>query len=139
MPHVVIQYTGNLDAEGDMAGLCAALAESLLSHRDEQGKQLFPIGGTRVLAYPAQVYAVADGKADYAFCYVNIRIAAGRSDAMKKIAGDAVVARCAAHFASIFEKRHIGITVQIDESPGQVYDGKHSNLHPLFNPPPRSG
>jgi 5-carboxymethyl-2-hydroxymuconate isomerase len=23
--------------------------------------------------------------------------------------------------------------LQIDESPGQVYDAKHSNLHPLFN------
>ncbi|RZL88126.1 MAG: 5-carboxymethyl-2-hydroxymuconate isomerase, partial [Variovorax sp.] len=28
--------------------------------------------------------------------------------------------------------RHVGITLQIDESPGQVYDGKCGNLHPLF-------
>ena len=132
MPHVVIQYTDNLEAEGDFPSLCRAIAQSLLEHNDEEGKQLFPIGGTRVLAYPAHAYAVADGKGDYAFCYVNIRIAAGRSDAMKKIAGDAVLARCASHFASIFAQRPIGITVQIDESPGQVYDGKHNNLHPLF-------
>jgi 5-carboxymethyl-2-hydroxymuconate isomerase len=25
------------------------------------------------------------------------------------------------------------VTIQIDESPGQVYDAKHSNLHPLFD------
>lgn len=37
------------------------------------------------------------------------------------------------HFEPVFSQRHIGITLQIDESPGQVYDGKHSNLHPLFN------
>jgi 5-carboxymethyl-2-hydroxymuconate isomerase len=30
------------------------------------------------------------------------------------------------------QHRLIGVTVQVDESPGQVYDGKHSNLHPLF-------
>ena len=31
------------------------------------------------------------------------------------------------------ESELIGITLQIDESHGQVYDGKHSTLHPLFN------
>ena len=29
-------------------------------------------------------------------------------------------------------QRHIGITLQIDEGK-EVFDGKHSNLHPLFN------
>jgi len=86
-----------------------------------------------VLAYPAAHYAVADGKVDYAFVYLNIRMAAGRSEAVKKKAGDELLADVRAHFAPIFDKRHIGITLQIDESPGQVYDGKHSNLHPLFN------
>jgi 5-carboxymethyl-2-hydroxymuconate isomerase len=85
-----------------------------------------------VLAYPAQVWAVADGRGDYGFCYINIRIAAGRSDVKKKEAGDAVLAKVQAHFASAFEKKHVGVTLQIDESPGQVYDAKHSNLHPLF-------
>ncbi|HTH80011.1 MAG TPA: 5-carboxymethyl-2-hydroxymuconate isomerase, partial [Ramlibacter sp.] len=37
------------------------------------------------------------------------------------------------HFAPIFDETLIGITLQIDESPGQVYDAKHSTLHPLFN------
>jgi 5-carboxymethyl-2-hydroxymuconate isomerase len=37
-----------------------------------------------------------------------------------------------ARFAELFAKRLIGITLQIEESPGQVYDAKHNNLHPLF-------
>ena len=28
-----------------------------------------------------------------------------------------------------------GLTLQIDDSAGQVYDGKFSTLHPLFNKP----
>ena len=28
--------------------------------------------------------------------------------------------------------KHLGLTVQVDEAPGQVYDAKHSTLHPLF-------
>ena len=133
MPHLVILYTPNLEAETEMSALCRTLADTMLEQRDEAGKPVFPTGGTRVLAYPAAHFAVADGKADYAFVYLNLRMAAGRSDAVKKRTGDALLADVAAHFDPIFGKRHLGITLQIDESPGQVYDGKHSNLHPLFN------
>jgi len=133
MPHLVILYTPNIEAETDMQALCRSLADTMLAQRDEADKPVYPTGGTRVLAYPAAHYAVADGKADYAFVYLNLRMAAGRSEAVKKRAGDDLLAAVRAHFAPIFDKHHIGITLQIDESPGQVYDGKHSNLHPLFN------
>jgi len=133
MPHLVILYTPNLDAETDMTALCRALADDMLTIRDEQDKQVFPTGGTRVLAYPAAHCAVADGKADYAFVYLNVRMATGRSAGVHKRIGDSLLAVTRAHFAPIFNQRHLGITLQIDESPGQVYDAKHSNLHPLFN------
>lgn len=132
MPHLVILYTPNLETATDMTALCRALADTMLAVQDDEGKQVFPTGGTRVLAYPAAHYAVADGKQDYAFVYLNLRMAAGRPDATKKRAGDALLAMAAAHFDPLMKDRLIGITLQVDESPGQVYDGKHSNLHPLF-------
>jgi 5-carboxymethyl-2-hydroxymuconate isomerase len=133
MPHLVILYTPNLEAQTNMTALCRKLADTMLETRDEAGQQVFPTGGTRVLAYPAAHYAVADGQGDYGFIYLNLRMAAGRSDATKKRAGDALLERARAHFDSIFEHQAVGMTLQIDESPGQVYDGKHSSLHPLFN------
>ncbi len=132
MPHLVILYTPNLDAATDMTALCRALADTMLALRDESGQQIFPTGGTRVLAYPAAHYAVADGQRDYAFVYLNLRMGIGRTDAIKKIVGDALLARATACFDPIMKQKLVGITVQVDESPGQVYDGKHSNLHPLF-------
>jgi 5-carboxymethyl-2-hydroxymuconate isomerase len=133
MPHLVILYTPNIEPKTDVSRLCRTLADEMLTVLDEAGKQVFPTGGTRVLAYPAAHYAVADGKGDYAFVYLNVRMGAGRSDAVKKDAGDRLMAKVKAHFATIFDQELIGITLQIDESPGQVYDGKHSTLHPLFN------
>jgi 5-carboxymethyl-2-hydroxymuconate isomerase len=133
MPHCVILYTPNVEAKTDMTRLCRALADEMLTVLDEAGKQVFPTGGTRVLAYPAAHYAVADGKDDYAFVYINVRMGAGRSAAVQKDAGDRLLARVQEHFAPVFAKELIGITLQIDESPGQVYDAKHSTLHPLFN------
>ncbi|MBB6578213.1 5-carboxymethyl-2-hydroxymuconate isomerase [Comamonas odontotermitis] len=141
MPHVVVLYTGNLEQRSDMAALCRSLADTMLTVRAEDGSQVFPTGGTRVYAYPAPHFAVADGGAagkaaggdgDYHFVYINLRMGKGRSDAVKTKTGDALLACAKAHFANLFDKRHMGLTVQVDESPGQVYDGKHSSLHPLF-------
>ena len=131
MPHVTIQYTANLDPEANMPQLCATLAEVILAQRDAEGKRLYPIGGTRVLAYPAQVYAVADGGADRAFCYLNVRIAPGRPKDRVQATGEALGEAVKAHFAAIFASRPVGITLQIDEG-SPAFDLKHSNLHPLF-------
>jgi 5-carboxymethyl-2-hydroxymuconate isomerase len=131
MPHVVIQYTANLEAEAKMGTLCSTLAEVLLARRDSAGARVFPIGGTRVLAYPTPHFAVADGAPDRAFVYLNVRIAAGRERADVTAAGEALIAAVRAHFAPIFASRPIGITLQIDEGV-PAFDAKHSNLHPLF-------
>jgi 5-carboxymethyl-2-hydroxymuconate isomerase len=142
MPHLVILYTPNLEAETDMTALCRALADTMLAVRDDDGAQVFPTGGTRVFAIPAAHYAVADGGAageaaglgsDYGFVYLNLRMGAGRSDATKKRAGGAILERARAHLGSIFERKPLGLTVNVDEAPGQVFDGKHSSLHPLFS------
>jgi 5-carboxymethyl-2-hydroxymuconate isomerase len=141
MPHLVILYTPQLDAETDMGALCRSLADGMLGVKDETGKQIFPTGGTRVLAYPAAHHAVADGGAagrtaggtgDYAFVYLNLRMGRGRSAATHKLAGDTLLECTRIHFEPVLARRHIGITLQIDEG-HEVFDGKLSNLHPLFN------
>ena len=140
MPHLVILYTPNLETKTDMTVLCRALADTMLAQHDESGQPVFPTGGTRVLAYPAAHYAVADagtagraagGSGEYAFIYLNLRMGAGRSDAVKKRAGDALLASARTHLAQVFARHHIGMTVQVDEG-AQAYDGKYSTLHPLF-------
>ena len=57
----------------------------------------------------------------------------GRSDAVKKAAGDALIEVLHRHFDPHLERDLIGITLQIDETP-PVYDGRISSLHPHFNP-----
>ena len=141
MPHLVMLYTGNLDGRTDINALCRKLADAMLSVQDDNGGQVFPTGGTRVLAYPAPHFAIADGGAagiaaggsgEYAFVYLNLRMGRGRSDATKKRAGDAVLTAAKAFLDTVFANQHIGMTVQVDEGP-EVYDGKHSTLHPLFS------
>jgi 5-carboxymethyl-2-hydroxymuconate isomerase len=140
MPHLVILYSGNVDQMTDMSALCRKLADAMLVVRDEAGAQVFPTGGTRVLAYPAAHWAIADGGAagqaaggsgDYAFVYLNLRMGRGRSDATKNRAGQTISITAREHFADVLKTQHIGITVQVDEG-HEVFDDKHSSLHPLF-------
>jgi 5-carboxymethyl-2-hydroxymuconate isomerase len=131
MPHLVVLYTSNLERETDMDALCRRLADTMMEIRDEQSRQVYPTGGIRVLAYPAAHYAVADGRRDYAFVYLNLRMGRGRSDEVKQRAGTALVAATKAHFESLFASRYIGVTLQIDEGQ-EVFDAKHSTIHPLF-------
>ena len=140
MPHLVILYTPNLERETDMGGLCRSLADTMLAVTDEAGRPVFPAGGVRVLAYPAAHYAVADGGAagraaggtgDYGFVYLQLRMGRGRSDAVKRQAGQALSDATREHFAALLAQRHVGVTLQIDEG-AEVFDAKHSSLHPLF-------
>lgn len=135
MPHLVLLYTPDLETDADIPGLCRALADSMLEQRDEAGKAVFPIGGTRVLAYPAAHCAVADGQGDYGFLYANLRMGSGRSREVHKAVGDNLLQVLRQRLDELLQQRPIGITLQIDESTQQVYDAKHSTLHPLFNRP----
>lgn len=134
MPHLVILYTPNLEAQTDMDRLCRSLADTMLAIRDEESKQVYPTGGVRVLAYPAAHSAIADGKRDYAFVYLNLRMGRGRSAAVKQRAGEALVAATRSHFESLLASGYIGITLQVDEGQ-EVFDAKHSSIHPLFARP----
>lgn len=134
MPHLVILYTRNLDEAADMGALCRTLCDAMLTVKDESGQQVFPTGGTRVLAYPAAHSAVADGQRDYSFLYLNLRMAQGRSAAVHQRVGDTLVAAAKAQLAPLFEQRYIGMTVQVDEG-HEVFDAKISTIHPLFQKP----
>ena len=132
MPHLVIVYTPNLENETDVGQLCRALADTMLTLRDEAGAAVFPAAGTRVLAYPAAHFAVTDGSGDHAFCYFNVRMGRGRSEAVQQAAGKALAAVARAHFEPVLARRPVGLTLQVDEG-REVFDAKFGNLHPLFN------
>lgn len=131
MPHLVLLYTPQLDAECDLSRLCRRLADAMLTVRDEQGAQVFPTGGTRVLAYAAAHHAVTDGSGDHAFLYFNLRMGRGRSHAVHQAVGETLAAVVRDELAPLLAKRPVGLTLQIDEG-REVFDAKLGNLHPLF-------
>ncbi len=139
MPPLVILYTSNLEQKIDFTPMCRELADTMLAQRDEEHKAVFPLGGTRVYAYPAPHFAVADGKPpagqEMGFIYLNLRMASGRSAAVKKATGDALIEVLHRHVDAAVARDLIGLTLQIDEIPS-AYDGRISSPHPFFNTAP---
>jgi 5-carboxymethyl-2-hydroxymuconate isomerase len=131
MPHLVMLYTPQLDAEADIPRLCRRLADAMLAVRDEGGRQVFPTRGTRVLAYPAAHHAVSDGSGDHAFIYFNLRMAHGRSAAVHRSVGEALAAVVREELTPLLAARPVGLTLQVDEG-HEVFDAKLGNLHALF-------
>ncbi|MEO7496142.1 MAG: 5-carboxymethyl-2-hydroxymuconate isomerase [Massilia sp.] len=123
MPHLRIEYTGNVAEPGAMDALCKDLALTLVRIEDGKGGLLFPLEGTRVLACPAAHWAVGDGEKERGFVYLNLRIAPGRTAAQMKAAGDALLARVESHFTSARPACQLRVTLHIDVGM-PVYEGK---------------
>ncbi|PWF55267.1 5-carboxymethyl-2-hydroxymuconate isomerase [Massilia glaciei] len=124
MPHLRIDYTANLDPEIRMGDLCRALAGAMAGLADASGKSVFPLAGTRVLAYPAPCHAVADGHPDNAFIYLNLRVTPGRSDETIDLAGATLLAAVRAHIEGAGLLAPLAVTVHIDQLAAS-YEGRY--------------
>lgn len=142
MPHLTLEYSANLAAgeananpNADSIGqLCASLAQCLAQCVDtgQEGQpRVYPLGGIRVRALCCEHYSIADGQPDAAFLHANLKIGAGRSEAIKKATGDALFERIKQHFATQFEQHGLALSLEINEF-SEAGSWKHNNLHARF-------
>ena len=81
MPHFSIEYSANLEPRVDIGALCEVVRKAA----GETG--IFPIGGIRVRAIRCEHYAIADGKPDYGFVAMLLRLGEGRDLPARQKAG----------------------------------------------------
>ncbi len=127
MPHLTLDYSANLRADGAIGPLCAALARTLVEFSVDD-KPVYPVGGIRVRALAADDYCIADGRADAAYLHACLSVARGRTEATLKATGDALFAVIQQHFAALFERRGLALSLEIQEFP-ETGTWKHNNLH----------
>ncbi len=107
MPHLIVEYSANLEQAVDIAGLCEVLRAAAAAHAT------FPMAGVRVRAYAAQHYAVADGDPKHGFIDIGVRLRAGRSDAVKRDATDVLFAAVTKYLAPVMAKRSIAVSLEL--------------------------
>jgi 5-carboxymethyl-2-hydroxymuconate isomerase len=130
VPHLTLEYSANLADEQNMGQLCNALAQCLAAQRDGE-QRVYPLGGIRVRALRCDQYCIADARPDAAFLHANLKIGAGRSEAVKKATGDALFALIKQHFAAEFEQHGLALSLEIGEF-SEAGSWKHNNLHARF-------
>lgn len=73
MPHVMIDYSPNLEGRLDVAALCRALRDAAVA------TGILPLAGVRVRATAARHVVIADGNPDHAYLDISLRLRGGRS------------------------------------------------------------
>ena len=125
MPHLIVDYSANLDAALDMPAIARALHAAAL----ETG--VFPIGGCRTRLERREVYVVGDGDPENAFIHVQARIGAGRPPDVRRKAAEHVFAALTAATALHFASAPLGLSFEVVEM-DPVGALKHNNLHDII-------
>ncbi len=80
MPHVMLDYSANLEDAVDIADLCSCLRLAAI----ETG--VFPMAGIRVRAFAATHVSIADGDAQHGYIDISVRLREGRDLATRQAA-----------------------------------------------------
>ncbi|URN99838.1 5-carboxymethyl-2-hydroxymuconate Delta-isomerase [Leclercia adecarboxylata] len=125
MPHFIVECTENIRDQADLPGLFACVNEALAA------TGIFPLGGIRSRAHWVDTWQMADGKQDYAFVHMTLKIGAGRSLESREEVGEMLFALIKAHFADLMAARYLALSFELDElHPTLNY--KQNNVHGLF-------
>ncbi|WP_421511512.1 5-carboxymethyl-2-hydroxymuconate Delta-isomerase [Enterobacter sp. JS8-1] len=125
MPHFIAECTDNIREEADLPGLFAKVNEALAA------TGIFPLGGIRSRAHWLDTWQMADGRHDYAFVHMTLKIGAGRSLKSREEVGEMLFALIKMHFAELMAARYLALSFELDElHPTLNY--KQNNVHALF-------
>ncbi|MDE0062217.1 MAG: 5-carboxymethyl-2-hydroxymuconate Delta-isomerase [Gammaproteobacteria bacterium] len=122
MPHLIVEYSSNLEERINLDGLMAKLRDRAVA------SGVFPLGGIRVRGERRDRYLVADGAPDNGFVHLTARIGHGRDEETRREAAQALFDVLTRHMQTIFEERGLGLSFEMVEV-DPVTSLKKNNLH----------
>ena len=121
MPHLTIEYSKNVEDNIKISDLVKVM------HETAADIEALPLGGLRTRAVSRQDYLIADGHRANTFVNIALRIAPGRSDEIKKNAGERLFNALNKFFESIWDSYPIALSFEIQELDAELR-WKKSNL-----------
>lgn len=109
MPHVIVEYSANLEDVLDPQ----ALVDDLHAVAVESG--LAELAGIRSRAQRRTAFRVADGQAANGFVHVTARLRRGRTVAQRKALGDALLAAADGRLAPVYDRHPVALTIEVHE------------------------
>ena len=122
MPHLIVEYSANLENKTDIASLLQQLHAVALS------TGVFPKGGIRTRAARRDLYVITDGHIDNSFCHVQLRIGHGRSVETRKAASEKIFGAMCDFLKPVFDSTPLGLSLEVVEIVPET-SFKQNNLH----------
>jgi 5-carboxymethyl-2-hydroxymuconate isomerase len=122
MPHFTIEYSANLDGRVDMG----AVVELVRKAAVQTG--IFPLGGIRVRAIKCEHYAIADGRKNYGFLDMVLRLGDGRDLATRKKAGEHIFKALSAYLDPAFANSKFALSFDMQINDKET-SWKRNNIH----------
>jgi len=109
MPHIIAEYSANLEDSLDIQGLVDDLHQAAIV------SQVAELAGIRSRAERRTHFRVADGNPDNGFVHIVARLRVGRSDEQRQRLGQLLFEAADKRLTAAYNKHPIGLTVEIHQ------------------------
>jgi 5-carboxymethyl-2-hydroxymuconate isomerase len=109
MPHIIAEYSANLEDRLDVQALVADLHQAAID------SAVAEIVGIRSRAVRREHFRVADGHPANGFVHITARLRRGRTPELRKALGAALLAAADKRLQGVYPTHPIGLTVEVHE------------------------
>jgi 5-carboxymethyl-2-hydroxymuconate isomerase len=109
VPHIIVEYSANLEATVPIAALVADV------HRAVLATGIFKLGAVRTRATRHDMFVIADGDPQNAFINVIARVARGRPAEKRRSLAEAIMAVLDQQTATSTRSRGLALSVYVEE------------------------
>ena len=107
MPHLIIDYSANVEPDVDIGRLCNTLRDVAASI------DAFPLAGVKVRAVRVDHYAIADGNPEHGFIDISVRIREGRDMETKQNAAQKIFDAANEFVADVMRRRSLALSLEL--------------------------
>lgn len=107
MPHLMIDYSANVEPDVDMGAMCDTLRDVAASI------DAFPLAGVKVRAVRVDHYAIADGNPEHGFIDISVRIREGRDMQTKQNAAQRIFDAANEFVADVMQRRSLALSLEL--------------------------
>lgn len=107
MPHIMLDYSANMEERADIAALCDHLRRVAID------TGVFPTPGIRVRAFAATHVSIADGDPKHGYIDISIRLREGRDQQTRETAVQAIFDAAKDFLQPALETYSIALSVEM--------------------------
>jgi 5-carboxymethyl-2-hydroxymuconate isomerase len=124
MPHLIVEYSANLEKQIDVLSLVEKIHQAALR------TGAFEVGAVRTRAAKRDYYVIADGHKDNVFVAIMVRVAAGRPAETRLRIGQEIFDAACEYLETVYETTPIGISLEVQEI-DKTAAFRKNNLHAM--------